>query len=77
MTPVDEETSRPVDYTEKGSIAIITLNRPERLNTLTEVITRHTEEAYRWVESFEAKGFGQVVAERDEPFGDYGAADRG
>ena len=38
MTPVDEETSRPVDYTEKGSIAVITLNRPERLNTLTEAM---------------------------------------
>ena len=38
MTPVDEETSRPVDYTEKGSLAVITLNRPERLNTLTEAM---------------------------------------
>ena len=38
MTPVDEEASRPVDYTEKGSVAIITLNRPERLNTLTETM---------------------------------------
>ena len=38
MTPVDEETSRPVDYTEKGSIAVITLTRPERLNTLTEAM---------------------------------------
>ena len=38
MTPVDEETSRPVDYTGKGSIAVITLNRPERLNTLTEAM---------------------------------------
>ena len=38
MTPVDEETSRPVDYTEKGSSAVITLTRPERLNTLTEAM---------------------------------------
>ena len=38
MTPVDEETSRPVGYTEKGSIAVITLTRPERLNTLTEAM---------------------------------------
>ena len=38
MTPVDEETSRPVDYTEKGSSAVITLIRPERLNTLTEAM---------------------------------------
>ena len=39
-------------------------------------MTRHTEEAYRWVESLSEKGFRQVIAERDAPFGDYGARDR-
>ena len=32
----DDKLDRPVDHTENGSIAVITLNRPERLNTLTE-----------------------------------------
>ena len=149
-TAGDQPLASPVDCTEKGSVAVITLNRPERLNTLTEAMiagvadgidaatahriglvshvcppeelsgaveayarrfehipanqlalnkllinqafenmglrttqllgtlfdgmTRHTEEAYRWVESFETKGFRQVIAERDAPFGDYGAA---
>jgi hypothetical protein len=35
-------------------------------------VTRHTEEAYPWVESFSEKGFRQVISERDAPHGDYG-----
>ena len=62
MTAAESDAARPVDYTEKGSIAVILGG-----------ITRHIEEAYRWVESFETKGFRQVIAERDAPFGDYGA----
>ena len=37
-TAGDQPLASPVDYTEKGSIAVITLNRPERLNTLTEAM---------------------------------------
>ena len=50
------------------------LRTTQLLGTLFDGITRHTEEAYRWVESFDTKGFRQVIAERDAPFGDYGAA---
>ena len=50
------------------------LRTTQLLGTLFDGITRHTEEAYRWLESFDTKGFRQVIAERDAPFGDYGAA---
>jgi len=46
------------------------------LGTLFDGIARHTEEAYRWVESIEKRGFREVIAERDAPFGDYGAGPR-
>jgi len=48
------------------------LRTTQLLGTLFDGITRYTEEAYRWVESFAEKGFRQVVSERDAPFGDYG-----
>ena len=35
-------------------------------------ISRHTEEAYRWAESFSDKGFREVIRERDAPWQDYG-----
>ena len=49
------------------------LRTSQMLGTFFDGITRHTEEAYRWVESFEEKGFRQVVRERDDPWGDYGS----
>lgn len=52
------------------------LRTSQLLGTFFDGVTRHTEEAYRWAESFEEKGFRQVIAERDEPFGDYGARPR-
>ena len=48
------------------------LRTSQLLGTLFDGITRHTEEAYRWQESFEAKGFRQVIRERDAPWQDYG-----
>lgn len=48
------------------------LRTSQLLGTLFDGMTRHTEEAYRWVESFEEKGFRQVIRERDAPWGDYG-----
>ncbi len=48
------------------------LRTTQLLGTLFDGVTRHTEEAYRWAESFEDKGFREVVRERDAPFGDYG-----
>ena len=46
------------------------------LGTLFDGITRHTEEAYRWVEAFDSKGFREVIRERDQPWGDYGERPR-
>ncbi len=52
------------------------LRTTQLLGTLFDGITRHTEEAYRWAESFETKGFREVIRERDAPFGDYGERKR-
>ncbi len=49
------------------------LRTTQLLGTLFDGVARHTEEAYRWRESIETRGFRTVVAERDAPFGDYGA----
>jgi enoyl-CoA hydratase len=48
------------------------LRTTQLFGTLFDGITRHTEEAYRWMESFAEKGFRQVIRERDGPWGDYG-----
>ncbi|HEX7037553.1 MAG TPA: crotonase/enoyl-CoA hydratase family protein [Pseudomonadales bacterium] len=48
------------------------LRTTQLLGTLFDGMTRHTEEAYRWVESFQEKGFRQVIRERDAPWQDYG-----
>jgi len=53
------------------------LRTSQMLGTFFDGVTRHTEEAYRWVESFEEKGFRQVIRERDEPWQDYGERPRG
>jgi len=52
------------------------LRTTQLLGTLFDGVTRHTEEAYRWAESFEKKGFRQVIRERDQPWGDYGERKR-
>jgi enoyl-CoA hydratase len=48
------------------------LRTTQLFGTLFDGITRHTEEAYRWVESFDEKGFRQVIRDRDAPWQDYG-----
>jgi enoyl-CoA hydratase len=48
------------------------LRTTQLLGTFFDGMTRHTEEAYRWAESFKEKGFREVISERDRPFGDYG-----
>ena len=48
------------------------LRTTQMMGTFFDGVTRHTEEAYRWTEEFTEKGFRQVIAERDEPWGDYG-----
>jgi enoyl-CoA hydratase len=52
------------------------LRTTQLLGTFFDGVTRHTEEAYRWAESFSEKGFRQVIRERDAPFGDYGERKR-
>ncbi len=52
------------------------LRTTQLLGTLFDGVTRHTEEAYRWTESFAEKGFRQVIRERDQPWGDYGERKR-
>ena len=52
------------------------LRTTQMLGTFFDGVTRHTEEAYRWAESFREKGFREVIRERDAPFGDYGERKR-
>ena len=44
----------------------------QRLGAVFDGISRHTEEAYPWVESFADKGFREFIRERDAPWQDYG-----
>ncbi len=52
------------------------LRTSQLLGTFFDGVTRHTEEAYRWQESFAEKGFREVIRERDRPWGDYGERKR-
>ncbi len=52
------------------------LRTSQMLGTFFDGVTRHTEEAYQWMESFSDKGFREVVRERDEPWQDYGQKPR-
>jgi enoyl-CoA hydratase len=49
------------------------LRTSQMLGTFFDGVTRNTEGAYRWVESFEEKGFRDVIPERDDPWEDYGS----
>ena len=48
------------------------LRTSQMLGTFFDGVTRHTEEAYRWAESFDDKGFREAIRERDAPWKDYG-----
>ena len=48
------------------------LRTTQLLGTLFDGVARHTEEAYRWTESFAEHGFRETIRRRDAPFGDYG-----
>ena len=52
------------------------LRTTQLLGTLFDGITRHTEEAYRWRESFAQIGFRETIRRRDAPFADYGERPR-
>lgn len=49
------------------------LRTSQMLGTFFDGMTRHTEEAYQWAESFQDKGFREVIRERDDPWQDYGS----
>jgi enoyl-CoA hydratase len=52
------------------------LRTTQMFGTFFDGVTRHTEEAYRWVESFKEVGFRQTISNRDAPFEDYGERKR-
>ncbi len=49
------------------------LRTSQMLGTFFDGVTRHTEEALQWQESFAEKGFREVIRERDDPWQDYGS----
>lgn len=52
------------------------LRTTQMLGTFFDGVTRHTEEAYRWVEDMSTLGFRETIRRRDAPFGDYGERPR-
>ena len=52
------------------------LRTTQMFGTLFDGITRHTEEALRWQESFGEIGFRETIRRRDAPFQDYGERPR-
>ena len=69
----------PVVEVHQGveTVALGGLHTVQTLGTFFDGVARHTEEARRWVESFDDKGFRNVIRERDAPWQDYGEAPRG
>ena len=53
------------------------LRTTQMLGTFFDGVTRHTEEALRWRESFLEVGFRETIRRRDGPFEDYGERPRG
>ena len=52
------------------------LRTTQMFGTFFDGMTRHTEEAYRWTESFREVGFRETISRRDAPFEDYGEGKR-
>lgn len=52
------------------------LRTTQMFGTLFDGMTRHTEEALRWQESFKEVGFRETIRRRDAPFEDYGERPR-
>ena len=52
------------------------LRTTQMLGTFFDGVTRHTEEALRWRESFAELGFRETIRRRDAPFADYGERPR-
>jgi enoyl-CoA hydratase len=53
------------------------LRTTQMFGTFFDGITRHTEEAIAWRDSFATIGFRETIRRRDAPFGDYGERPRG
>lgn len=52
------------------------LRTTQMFGTFFDGMTRHTEEALRWQESFREVGFRETITRRDAPFSDYGERPR-
>lgn len=52
------------------------LRTTQMFGTFFDGVTRHTEEALRWQESFREIGFRETISRRDAPFSDYGERPR-
>ena len=52
------------------------LRTTQMFGTFFDGVTRHTEEALRWRESFSEIGFRETITRRDGPFSDYGERQR-
>lgn len=52
------------------------LRTTQMFGTFFDGVTRHTEEALRWRESFQEIGFRETIRRRDGPFSDYGERPR-
>ncbi len=52
------------------------LRTTQMFGTFFDGVTRHTEEALRWRESFSEVGFRETITRRDGPFSDYGERQR-
>jgi enoyl-CoA hydratase len=52
------------------------LRTSQMMGTFFDGMTRHTEEARRWVDSILIDGFRETIHRRDAPFGDYGERPR-
>ncbi len=52
------------------------LRTTQMFGTFFDGMTRHTEEALRWRESFREVGFRETIRRRDAPFRDYGERPR-
>lgn len=50
------------------------LRTTQMVGSFFDGMARHTEEAVRWTEDIDERGLRKVVAERDDPWNDYGSS---
>jgi enoyl-CoA hydratase/carnithine racemase len=66
------ESAAVVLYEERDGVAFVTLNRPEKKNTLTEAVIAGIADGIDRATAFGDQGFREVIRDRDRPWGDYG-----